>query len=259
MDAAKPPTAVDVRVAGRVATVLLDGRHVLNALHSSTHEKLALAISELENREDVGAILLRGTGRAFCSGSDLREVGNLRGAAAQRYIQLDFATKNAVAGCRLPVIAAIQGHCVGGGVELALACDLRIAATDAVFAFREVPLGSLPGSGGLQRLPAVVGVGVAKDWILTGRDVSASEAFDRGLVTRLVAPEELESTAASVARALADRSSTALWLAKVALDPTPSADRGLVAAFQMLAGDACHADPGYAGSTRRFTSQRVTS
>jgi len=258
MDTAKPPTAVDVCVAGRVATVLLDGGHVLNALHSSTHEKLARAIAELENREDVGAIVLRGAGRAFCSGSDLREVGKLRGASAQRYIQLDFATKNAVAGCPLPVIAAIQGHCVGGGVELALACDLRIAATDAVFAFREVPLGSLPGSGGLQRLPAVVGVGVAKDWILTGRDVSASEAFDRGLVTRLVAPQELESTTASVARELADRSSTALWLAKVALDPKPSADRGLVAAFQMLAGDACHAGPGYADSTQRFTSQRVT-
>jgi len=258
MDTAKPPTTLEVRVADRVATVLLNGAHVLNALHSTTHQSLAGAIVELENRDDVGAVVLRGAGRAFCSGSDLREVGNLRGAAAQRYVQLDFATKNAVAGCRLPVVAAIQGHCVGGGVELALACDLRIAATDAVFAFREVPLGSLPGSGGLQRLPAVVGVGVAKDWILTGRDVSAAEAFDRGLVTRLVAPEELESAAAGVAREIADRSGTALWLAKVALGPEPSADRGLVAAFQMLAGDACHAHPGYADSTRRFTSQEVT-
>jgi enoyl-CoA hydratase/carnithine racemase len=253
----KPTTTIDVSLDGRVGIVRLEGAHVLNALHSSTHRLLAEAVAELDAREDVGALLLCGAGRAFCAGSDLREVGALQGSAAQRYVQLDFATKNAVAGSMTPVVAAIQGYCVGGGVELALACDLRIAATDAVFAFREVPLGSVPGSGGLQRLPAVVGMGVAKDWILSGRDVSAAEAYDRGLVTRLAEPEELQEVALDAARLIGSRNSTALWLAKVALDPEPRADRSLVAAFQMLAGDACHADPRYAAATERFTSKAV--
>ena len=102
-----------------------------------------------------------GSGPAFCLGSDLREVGALQGGAAQRYVQLDFATKNAVAGSTTPVIAAIQGHCIGAGVELALARDRRIAAPDAIVRFRAVPLGAVPGSAGLRRLPAVGGRGVA--------------------------------------------------------------------------------------------------
>jgi len=253
---AQDATTLEVTVGDAgVAEIVLDGAHVLNALHSRTHELLQRTMTDLERDDRVGAVVLRAAGRAFCAGSDLREVGQLQGAAAQRYVQLDFATKNAVAACRAPVIAAIQGYCVGGGAELALACDIRIASTDAVFAFPEVPLGSLPGSGGLQRLPAVVGAGVARDWILTGRQVRASEAFDRGLVTRLVEPGELVDVARDVARSIATHSRTALWLAKVALDPAPAAETGLVAAFQMLGGDACHAEPGYARATSRFTAK----
>jgi enoyl-CoA hydratase/carnithine racemase len=254
---AKPVTSVVTTIDDRVGHVLLDGASVLNALHSSTHRRLAEALAELDEREDVGAVVITGAGRAFCAGSDLREVGGLTGYAAQRYVALDFATKNAVAGSRTPVVAAIRGHCVGGGLELALACDVRIAASDAVFAFPEVPLGSVPGSGGLQRLPAVVGLGVAKDWILTGREIDAQEALHRGLISRMVSPGELDRAAHQVGLELARRSATALWLAKVAMDPEPPADRGLVAAFQMLAGDACHADPGYSRATSRFTSQGV--
>jgi enoyl-CoA hydratase/carnithine racemase len=253
---AHDPTTLEVTVGDAgVAEIVLNGPHVLNALHSSTHELLRRAVADLERDDRVGAVVLRSAGRAFCAGSDLREVGQLQGEAAQQYVQLDFATKNAVATCRVPVIAAIQGYCVGGGAELALACDLRIASTDAVFAFPEVPLGSLPGSGGLQRLPAVVGVGVARDWILTGRQVGASEAYDRGLVTHLVEPDDLVEVARDLARSIATHSRTALWLAKVALDPSPIAETGLVAAFQMLSGDACHREPGYSRATSRFTAK----
>lgn len=255
--APKPITTVVRRVVDGVGHVLLDGTQVLNALHSTTHERLAAAVADFDERTDVGAIVLTGAGRAFCAGSDLREVGALTGVAAQSYVALDFATKNAIAGSRTPIVAAIRGHCVGGGLELALACDLRIAASDAVFALPEVSLGSLPGSGGLQRLPAVVGVGVAKDWILTGRQVHAQEAYDRGLVSRLVDPGELDDAAHEAGTQLAARSATALWLAKVALDPAPPADRGMAAAFQMLAGGACHDDPKYARATRRFTGEAV--
>jgi enoyl-CoA hydratase/carnithine racemase len=245
-----------ITVDQRVARIELRRPEVLNALHSDTHRALQAALDLVEGRDDVGALILAGAGRAFCTGSDLREVGALRGEDSRRYVELDFATKNRVEASPLPVVAAIQGWCVGGGVELALACDIRIAADDAIFSMREVPLGSLPGSGGLQRLPLVVGLGVAKDWILRGIDVPAHEAHRRGLVTELVRPEALDEAVRRIAEALASQSATALRLAKVAMSPEPAADHGLVAAFQALAVSACHDDPAYHQRTERYTAKR---
>lgn len=243
-----------VEIGGdRVAVVTLRRPQKLNALDSATHRAMAEAIVTLERDENVGAIVFAGEGRAFCSGSDLAEIGQLSGPAEQNYVALDFSTKNRIAACTKPVVAAIQGYCIGGGLELALACDVRIAAEDAVFSMPEVTLGSLPGSGGLQRLPRVVGVGVATEWILTGRRVPADEAERRGLVTRVVPLDDLAVAAREIAVELAGKSPLALRLAKVALTPEPLADRGLVAAFHMLAGDAGHQQPSYAAATRKFS------
>lgn len=236
----------------RVALITLRRPEVLNALDSSSHLALSNAIADLERDERVGVIVIAGEGRAFCSGSDLAEIGQLTGQAEQDYVALDFATKNRIAGCTKPVVAAIQGYCVGGGLELALACDFRVASADAVFMMPEVTLGSLPGSGGLQRLPRVVGVGVATDWILTGRKVSAEEAERHGLIARLVPSGEHLSAARTLAAELATKSPLSLRLAKVALTPEPLADRGLIAAFQMLAGDAGHRQPSYSAATKKF-------
>lgn len=243
---------ISVTSENRVAILTLRRPEVLNALDSATHRAIAATIGELELDDEIGAIVIAAEGRAFCSGSDLREIGQLSGPAEQAYVALDFSTKNRVATCTKPVIAAIQGYCMGGGVELAIACDLRIASNDAIFALPEVTLGSLPGSGGLQRLAPLVGQGIAKEWILTGRHVTAEEAYSRGLVNRVVDREELLSTACEVAAELATKSALAMRLAKVALTPEPLADRGLVAAFQMLAGDATHAQPSYSSATARF-------
>jgi len=237
----------------RVATVTLRRPEVLNAMDSVAHRELGRAVADLERDGAVGAIVLQGEGRAFCSGSDLREIGSLTGQAEQDYVELDFTTKNLVAGCRVPVVAAIGGHCVGGGLELALACTIRVAADDALFALPEVTLGSLPGSGGLQRLAPLVGLGVATDWVLTGRTVTGQEAYERGLVTHLVPRAELEDTAHELAAGLSTKSPLALRLAMVALRPDPPADRSLVAAFQALAGDATHREPGYARATAGYT------
>ncbi|RDH75062.1 enoyl-CoA hydratase/isomerase family protein [Mycolicibacterium moriokaense] len=245
--------------ADRVAVITLHRPAVLNALDSAGHRAIGDAIATLEADESVGAVVIAGEGRAFCSGSDLAEIGQLTGQAEQDYVALDFATKNRIATCPKPVIAAIQGHCVGGGLELALACDFRVAGTDAVFSMPEVTLGSLPGSGGLQRLPRLVGVGVATDWILTGRRVTADEAERKGLVSRLVPAGEHLAAARELAAELAAKSPLSLRLAKVALTPEPLADRGLVAAFQMLAGDAGHRQPSYAAATKRFANDGDSS
>ncbi|CAH0123216.1 enoyl-CoA hydratase/isomerase family protein [Microbacterium sp. Bi121] len=245
--------SITIDVAAGIATITLRRPEVLNALDSRAHRAIAAAFDELERAENVAVIVIAAEGRAFCAGSDLREIGQLSGRAEQEYVELDFRTKSRIATYPKPVIAAIQGYCVGGGMELALACDLRIAATDAVFSMPEVTLGSLPGSGGLQRLAPVVGAGIAKEWILTGKRVGAEEAHQRGLVNLVVAPEELPAAAHELATELAGKSPLAMRLAKVALTPEPLADRGLVAAFQMLAGDATHSQPSYSAATRRFS------
>jgi enoyl-CoA hydratase/carnithine racemase len=113
------------------------------------------------------------------------------------------------------------------------------------FSLPEIVLGTIPGSGGLQRLPPIVGLGIAKEWALTGRRVGAEEALQRGLVNAVHSLEDLMPAVMTFARGLAERSATALFLSKVAMDPEPPSPRGMVGAFHMLASEACHADPVY--------------
>lgn len=228
-----------------IAIITLNRPEVLNACNSATHREVQAAIERAEADEDVRVVIMAGTGRAFCSGSDLREVGQFTGAAARRYLKLDFVTKNRVAACTKPVIAALQGHVAGGGFELALACDIRLVADDVLFSLPEIRLGTIPGSGGLQRLPSVVGLGIAKEWALTGRRIDAVEAYRTGLANHVHARDVLMDEAMVFARGLAERSSLSLSLAKIALDPAPPAADGMVGAYHMLASQACHDDPTY--------------
>lgn len=236
---------ITVDVDAPVATITLNRPEVLNACNSATHQEVQDAIEQVEQDESVRVVVLAGAGRAFCAGSDLREVGQFQGAAARRYLQLDFATKNRVAACKKPVIAALHGHVVGGGFELALACDLRIVADDVRFSLPEITLGTIPGSGGLQRLPQIVGLGIAKEWALTGRTIEAAEAYRTGLANRLVTPDALLPTALALAREIGAQASLALSLAKVALDPEPPALTGMIGAYHYLASQVCHDDPQY--------------
>ncbi len=238
-----------------VSTITLNRPEVLNACGAQTHREVQTAFDILEADPETRAIVVIGSGRAFCSGSDLREIGSIQGQEARDYVQLDFVTKNRIAGSSKPTIAAVRGHCVGGGLELALACDMRVASETAKFALPEIKLGSIPGSGGLQRLPPVVGLGIAKEWALSGRTVAADEAHQRGLVNRLFPDSDLEQRAQEFAQEFAARSPTAVRVAKIALDPTPPADYGMIAAFHALAGEACHADESYGQNTKSYVKK----
>ena len=122
-----------IGVEGAVATITLNRPDVLNACNSATHREVQAAFDQVEEDDRVRVVVLTGAGRAFCSGSDLREVGQFQGTAARSYLRLDFATKNRVAACRKPVVAALHGHVAGGGFELALACDIRFVADNVLF------------------------------------------------------------------------------------------------------------------------------
>lgn len=245
MEIRSTPRFLTVEQRGRVRVVTLNRPEVLNACNPATHREVQEALEAAELDEDTRCVILTGAGRAFCSGSDLREVGQFQGEAARRYIRLDFETKNRIAACSKPVIGALHGHVAGGGFEMALACDIRVVAEDVLFSLPEIRLGTIPGSGGLQRLPQVVGLGIAKEWALTGRRIDAQEAFRTGLANRVVPRERVVEAAVELAREIAERSSIALALAKVALDPEPPATHGLVGTYHMLASAACHDDPAY--------------
>ena len=230
---------------GPVAIITINRPEVLNACNSATHREMQEAMEWVDSTESIKVAIIMGAGRAFCSGSDLREVGQYQGVAARRYLQLDFSTKNRIAACTKPVIAALHGHVAGGGFEMALACDLRLVAENVLFSLPEIVLGTIPGSGGLQRLPPIVGLGIAKEWALTGRRVNAQEAHRTGLANHVFPLEALKTEAVKYAQELAQRSGIALFLSKIALDPEPPAATGMVGAFHMLASEACHDDPVY--------------
>jgi enoyl-CoA hydratase len=205
-------------VDGGVAAVTLDRPDVLNAMNDGMRRELTRCFSDLAGRDDVRAIVVAGAGeRAFSAGADIREFVEplvpVRFREQRR--RLDF--RQVMDRCPQPIIAAIRGYALGGGLELALACDIRIAGEDAQLGLTEVNLAIIPGGGGTQRLPRLVGRGKALEMILTGARLPAAEALRIGLVERVVAPDQVLPAAMELARSLADKAPVALRYAKEAV------------------------------------------
>lgn len=234
-----------------VLTVVLNRPEVLNACDARTHREIQSALRAFDDDPGLRVAVLTGAGRAFCAGSDVRYTAGLDEPGLREYVRLDFATKNLVASVTKPMIAATRGHVVGGGLELALACDLRIAQSDSVFSFGEVRLGTIPGAGGVQRLRELVGLGIASEWVLSGRQVRAEEAWQRGLVNRVVDTGDVVDAAVGWANELAAADPVALALAKVALRPQPVLD-SFVGTFHELASVACHRTGTFDARTATF-------
>jgi enoyl-CoA hydratase/carnithine racemase len=209
---------VKVELDGAVAIVTLDHPPV-NALSSQLLEELEAEYDRLDTSDETRAIVIRGEGeKAFVAGADITEFPAMREqieeaaeTGSARGIQKLAARMDAG---RTPVIAAIHGYCLGGGLELAMACDIRIAADDAQLGQPEIKLGLIPGGGGTQRLPRLVGHGRALYLNLTGDPISGSQAYDWGLVEKAVPRAELLETALGLARTLSERSPHAMGVIK---------------------------------------------
>jgi enoyl-CoA hydratase len=203
---------------GLIAVVSVNRPAKLNALDNQTIGELHAAIVALEADEGVGAIVLTGSGpKAFVAGADiemLAKQGVLDGTANAKHGQTMMSR---IETCRKPVLAAINGFALGGGLELAMACDVRYAATTAKMGLPEVSLGIIPGYGGTQRLARLVGSGAALQMILTGDHIGADEALRIGLVQAIHPPEELLAKVKEVAKKMISRGPTALAMAKEAL------------------------------------------
>lgn len=193
------------------AVVTLNRPKVMNALNRTFFSELETAFTELRNDAAIRAIILTGAGeKAFAAGADISELASLSGLEGQQLSARGQAIFRAIETCGKPVIAAINGFALGGGCELAMACTIRIASDRARLGQPEVKLGLVPGYGGTQRLPRLVGKGAALKLLLTGDMVSAEEAFRIGLVDEVVPAEALRSRAETLARAIAQQAPLAL-------------------------------------------------
>ncbi len=201
---------------GRVATITLNRPQALNALNSQMMTEVTKAATTFDDDPGVGAIVITGSEKAFAAGADIKEMSQL--TFADVFGGDYFAAWSKLAAVRTPTIAAVAGHALGGGCELAMMCDLLIAADTAKFGQPEIKLGVLPGMGGSQRLTRAIGKAKAMDLILTGRTIGAAEAERSGLVSRVVAAGDLLTVAKAVAATIAGMSLSATRMAKEAVN-----------------------------------------
>lgn len=180
-----------VSVQDRIATLTVNRPDKLNALNAALIGELGAAIEELLSRNDVAAVILTGAGRAFVAGADISELASVSALDGKRLARRGQEIFRRFETSSKPTVAAINGFALGGGCELAMSCQIRIASEAAKFGQPEVKLGLIPGYGGTQRLPRLVGRGRALQLLLTGEMIDAQEAFRIGLVNRVVAAEQL--------------------------------------------------------------------
>jgi enoyl-CoA hydratase len=204
-----------VETRGRVGLIRLNRAKALNALNSQLNAELGRALAACDADPGIGCILLTGSEKAFAAGADIKEMAD---KSAVEMFMGDFAgTWHATATARKPVVAAVAGFALGGGCELAMQCDIVIAAEDAKFGQPEIKLGIIPGIGGTQRLPRAIGKAKAMDLVLTGRMMDAVEAERAGLVARVVPAARLLEEALSVAEGIAAMPLPAVLAAKEAV------------------------------------------
>lgn len=210
---------VTLQKEGKVAVVTINRPKALNALNSDTLKDLNLVIEELEKDDEILAVILTGSGeKAFVAGADINEMKEFDTINGRKFGIIGNKVFRKLENLEKPVIAAVNGFALGGGCELSMACDIRIASQKAKFGQPEVSLGITPGFGGTQRLARLVGLGIAKELIYTGKVINAEEAYRIGLVNKVVEPEKLMEEAKALANTIAAQAPVAVRLCKSAIN-----------------------------------------
>jgi enoyl-CoA hydratase/3-hydroxyacyl-CoA dehydrogenase len=207
-----------LKIEKPIAWITLNRPSKLNSITPKMLEELSRALDELEEDDRVRAIIVKGAGRAFSAGADITSFTAASPIEVLRFSRKFQEVTMKMQGLAKPVIVAIHGYALGGGLELAMSGDIRIASEDAMLGQPEINLGFIPGAGGTQRLPRIVGVSKAKELIMTGDMIPAKEAERIGLVNKVVPADRLDSEARSLALKLADKPPIALAYAKYAID-----------------------------------------
>ena len=203
----------------RIVTLTIARPEKLNALSAQTLDELDAAFESFEKNSAIGAVIITGAGpKSFVAGADIEQLAKASPLAAREIAHHGQRVFRRIETCGKPVIAAINGFALGGGLELAMACTLRVASSSAKLGQPEVKLGIIPGFGGTQRLPMLVGRGRAMEMLLTGDPISADEAYRIGLVNHVVAPDQLLATAHEIAAKMLANAPAALSLTMEAVD-----------------------------------------
>jgi len=203
-----------VDIDGHIATVTINRPDKLNALNTAVREQFVAALADLDANDDVRVVIVTGAGeKAFVAGADIAEFDG-ETAYAGYHLAKNFGIFEAPDKFSKPIIAAINGFALGGGCELAMACDIRIASEKAKFGQPEISLGILPGGGGTQRLPRLIGMGAAYKLLYTGDMIKAEEALQLGLVNEVVPPDQVMPRARELATTIASKSPAALRFIK---------------------------------------------
>lgn len=213
------PNFVTLEVQEGVAVVLLNRDDAANALSVQMLHEINEVLEEIHYNRSIRAVIVTGAGeKAFCAGADLKERKGMNEEETRKTIALIGKTVNHFEALAQPVIAAINGVAFGGGLELALACDIRMASSTAKLGLTETALGIIPGAGGTQRLPRLIGIGKAKELIYTARRLSAEEAYAYGIIEHIVEPRDLLPQARNLAREIGKNAPLSLIQAKTAIN-----------------------------------------
>ncbi|MDD4421392.1 MAG: short-chain-enoyl-CoA hydratase [Bacteroidales bacterium] len=211
-------TKLIVDVKDKICTVKINNPEAMNALNSTILSELDEALTEIAANEEVSVVVITGEGRAFVAGADISQMSTMNATEGKAFGVQGSAVFRKIENLDKPVIAAINGFALGGGCELAMACDIRIASNKAKIGQPETGLGITPGFSGTQRLPRIVGPGKAKEIIYTAKPITADEAYRIGLVNSVVEPESLMDAAYAMAKQIAKNAPIALKYSKEAID-----------------------------------------
>lgn len=223
---------VTLEQKGSIGIITMNHPETLNALNGETLMDLSAVLDEVEANDEILVAVITGAGRAFVAGADISQMATMSAYEAKQFGALGNQVFLKVEHLTKPTIAAINGFALGGGCELAMSCDIRIASEKAKFGQPEVGLGITPGFGGTQRLPRIVGVSNAMELILTARTIKADEAKEIGLVSKVYAPEELMDKAIEMANLIASQAQIAVRESKAAIRRGMQADIYTGAAYE---------------------------
>ena len=247
---------VEVTKQGNVGIVTMNRPEALNALSSAVFADLTAALDQVEHDDDVYVVIITGAGRAFVAGADIGEMANMNVEQGLAFSELGNGLLMRVDMFPKPTIAAVNGFALGGGCELSLACDIRIASEKAKFGQPEVGLGITPGFGGTQRMARIIGTGAAMELIYTAETIDAKRAEAIGMVNHVVAPDELMDFALNLANKIAANAQVAIRTSKMAIRRGIDCDISTAVTYEALAFATCFGTEDQKDAMKAFVEKR---
>ena len=247
---------VEVTKQGNIGIITMNRPEALNALSSAVFADLSKALDQVERDEEVYVVIITGAGRAFVAGADIGEMAHMNVEEGLSFSELGNSLLMRVDMFPKPTIAAVNGFALGGGCELSLACDIRIASEKAKFGQPEVGLGIIPGFGGTQRMARIIGTGPAMELIFTADTIDAKQAEKTGMVNHVVPAEELMDAAIAMAEKIASKAQVAIRTSKMALRRGIDCDINTAVTYEALAFATCFGTEDQKDAMKAFVEKR---